>query len=105
MIYGRSGEPCTIVRVGTLADVRTLDNRKPDKTDRAAVESGSYVVVRFVDDDTERLYHLAFLRADGGSLEVTRAIEGLPRERSPESTLAQMLAVQVESNPKRRRKA
>lgn len=72
-IYERFGEPCTIVRVGTLDDVHKLDGRKPDKTDREAVKCGSYVVVRF-EGGAERLYHQAFLRADGGAREIGEAI-------------------------------
>jgi hypothetical protein len=73
MIYGRFGDAVTIVRMGTLDDVKTIDGRKPDKQDREAVEIGSYVVVR-QDNGKERLYHLAFLRADGGSKEINEAI-------------------------------
>jgi hypothetical protein len=76
-IYGRAGQEVTIVRVGTLDDVRKLDGRRPDKQDREAVENGSYVVTRDADSGQERLHHLAFLRADGGSREVTEAIEAL----------------------------
>jgi len=76
MIYGRFGEECEIVRKATLADVRKLDNRKPDAQDKEALKNGSYVVIRFP-GDVERLYHLAFLRADGGSLEISEAIAKL----------------------------
>lgn len=82
MIYGRGGDLITIVRVGTLQDVQKLDGRKPDKTDREAVKNGSYVVVRF-EGGEERLYHQAFIRADGGSLEITRAIEALATQDVP----------------------
>lgn len=76
MIYGRGGIPITIRRLGTLDDVKRLDGRKPDKIDRDAVKHGSYVVATWNDDpEKERLYHLAFLRADGGSLEISAAIE------------------------------
>jgi hypothetical protein len=73
VIYGRFGDEVTVVRRGTLADVKALDNRKPDKRDRDIVELGGYVVVR-QDDGVERLYHLAFLRADGGIAEIDTAI-------------------------------
>jgi hypothetical protein len=77
MIYGRGGHPVTIKRLAVLSDIRALDFREPDKRDRDALESGSYVVVhvkykRF--DEADLLYHLAFLRADGGSREITAAI-------------------------------
>lgn len=74
-IYGRVGQVVTIVRRGTLEDVRALDGRKPDKIDREAVDNGSYVVVR--DGDKDRLYHQAFLRADDGGREIERAINAL----------------------------
>ena len=73
MIYGRTGDVVTIVRRGILADVEKLDGRKPDKQDRAAIRSRSYVVVRRT-DGKEQLYHHAFLRADGGSLEIADAL-------------------------------
>jgi hypothetical protein len=75
VIYGRGGQPVTIVRVATINDVKALDNRKPDKRDREAIRCGSYVVV--LDDQVERLYHLGFLEADGGSLEIGDAIRAL----------------------------
>lgn len=75
MIYGRTGQTVEIVRKATLADVKKLDGRKPDAQDRDAIKNGSYIVVR--DGDKERLYHQAFLRADGGSVEITQAIEAL----------------------------
>lgn len=74
-IYARFGDEVTVVRYGTVDDVVKLDGRKPDKQDREAVANRSYVVVRFV-DGKERLYHQAFLRADGGSLEITGALKG-----------------------------
>lgn len=75
MIYGRFGQPVTIIRVAILDDVKKLDGRRPDKQDREALKHGSYVVVR--DDDKERLYHQAFLRADGGAREIGDAIDAL----------------------------
>jgi hypothetical protein len=83
-IYGRSGEPVTIVRWGTLDDVQKLDGRKPDKTDRAAIANDSYLVVRFDDDGTEQLYHQAYLRADGGAQEIAVARDALPRPLTKE---------------------
>jgi hypothetical protein len=72
VIYGRFGQEVTIVRYGRTADVRELDGRKPDKQDREAIENRSYVVV--LDGGRERLYHLAFLRADGGAGEIYEAL-------------------------------
>jgi hypothetical protein len=82
MIYGRFGNRVTIVRRAVLADVKNLDNRKPDKQDRDALKNSSYVVVRD-DDGREKLYHLAFLRADGGSREITEAIVATDVDRDP----------------------
>ena len=73
MIYGRSGDPVTVLRLAALADVRRLDGRKPDKQDRDAIKSESYVVVKD-DSGQERLYHLAFLRADEGAAEIMKAL-------------------------------
>jgi len=75
MIYGRGGDPVTIVRVATIGDVKTLDNRKPDKADREAIRCSSYMVVLLY--GVERLYHIGFLKADGGSREISAAIEAL----------------------------
>lgn len=73
MIYGRFGNPITILRAGTLEDVKQLDKRKPDKHDRANVKHGGYVVVRD-ERGKERLYHLAFMRADDGFAEIAKAM-------------------------------
>lgn len=96
MIYGRFGDSVTIARVGTLDDVQRLDGRKPDKTDRDAVANGSYVVVRCEDGD-ELLYHQAFLRADGGSREITAAIEALPKTATGERPTANLTQRQRET--------
>lgn len=82
MIYGRFGNPLTIVRMGTLDDVKTLDQRKPDKQDRAVVEAGGYVVVR-EEGGKERLYHQAYMRADGGAREIGEALEALGTVAAP----------------------
>lgn len=81
MIYGRFGQPVKIVRMGTLEDVKKLDRRRPDQHDRKNVAAGGYVVCIDLDtpDDGEKLYHLAFLRADGALPEImdaVRAVEG-----------------------------
>lgn len=73
MIYGHSGR-VTIQRLAVLDDVKTLEGRKPDKIDREALRNNSYVVVS--DEDGKlRLYHQAYLRADGGSREISAVIE------------------------------
>lgn len=74
-VYGRFGDIVTIRRLAVLADIEKLDGRKPEQRDRDALANGSYVVVDH--DGTERLYHLAYLRADGGSLEISEAIRAL----------------------------
>lgn len=73
MIYGRFGDPVTVLRLATLDDVKQLEQREPGKYDEEAIENESYVVVR-QDDGKERLYHQAFMRADEGSREITAAI-------------------------------
>jgi len=82
VIYGRCGQPITVLRRGTLADVKNLDGRKPDKQDREAVRNGSYVVV--LDDGKERLYHQCYMRADGGSREIADALEAVDGCRCPD---------------------
>ena len=72
-IYGRTGDVVTVIRRGKLDDVQKLEGRKPDKKDREAVKNDGFVVVRH-EDGKEALYHLAFLRADGGSLEISEAL-------------------------------
>ena len=73
MIYGRVGQVVTVKRAAVLEDVEKLDGRKPDDQDREALKAGSYVVVE--DEGTERLYHIAYLRADGGAKEIMDAVE------------------------------
>jgi hypothetical protein len=80
MIYGRFGQPVTIVRRGTLMDIRELDRRVPDKQDRAALKSRSYVVV--IDDGKEYLYHLCYLRADRGALEIGEELQKIDANAS-----------------------
>lgn len=80
VIYGNFHTPedpnvLTIVRMGTLDDVKKLDKRRPDKIDKQAVELGSYVVV--IQNGKERLYHIGYLRADGGWPEISAAIEAV----------------------------
>lgn len=67
-----------LVRYATLEDVRELEGRPPDSQDLAAVEAGGYVVVRDA-GGTERLYHQAYLRADGGAREIADVVDTWPR--------------------------
>lgn len=80
-IYGRFGDEVTIVRVGTLEDVKALDQRKPDQQDRDAVKNGSYVVTKH-EGGEERLHHLAFLRADDGIREIMDAVRAIEAEKA-----------------------
>lgn len=73
-IYGRWGIRVHIMRLGTLEDVLKLDGRKPDEDDRLAVEAGSYVVT-MDESGRQRLYHRAYLRADGGIKEIVQALD------------------------------
>lgn len=99
-IYGRHHtadhpEVVTVVRLGTLDDVRTMEGRRrPDSADRVAVRTGSYVVVRHDDTGAENLYHVAFLRADGGWKEILAAIESAKPKTDP-SKLARLKRGQV----------
>ena len=82
MIYTRWGEPCTLVRRGRLEDFKTFEKRRPDKADRANLETDSLFVVRIsreVGDDKDSLTLLAFLRADRGFAEIVEAIEKLDK--------------------------
>jgi hypothetical protein len=75
-IYGRVGQRVVIQRLGTLDDVRELDGRKPDKQDREAVKLNAYVVCSEPEyDDRLRLYHVAFLRADNGAVEIGAVVD------------------------------
>jgi hypothetical protein len=73
MIYGRFGDPVTLVRMGTLADVKLLDRRKPDAQDKKSVANKCYVVTRH-EDGSELLHHIGYLRADEGIKEIEAAI-------------------------------
>lgn len=77
-IYGRFGDPVTITRLAVLEDIQRLDGRKPDKTDRRALELGSYVIIR-QDDQKEILASLGYLRADGGLKELMEAVAAAPK--------------------------
>jgi hypothetical protein len=76
MIYGRMGGKIRLVRVGTAKDA-ALDHRKPDMHDRERARIGYLMVGRFVREDgtesEDRLFDLAFLRADNGWDEIKQA--------------------------------
>jgi hypothetical protein len=71
-IYGRCGQEVKILRKAVLADVKKLDNRKPDKQDRERIKLGCLVVID--DGGKERLYDYVYLRADGACQEIDKAI-------------------------------
>ena len=81
-IYGRFGDTLTVLRLASLDDVKKLGGRKPDKVDKAALESGSYVVCRD-QDGSECLYHQGYMQADGGSREITEAIASVTSAVDP----------------------
>lgn len=75
-IYGQVGDVIVLKRLADEGDVRRLEGREPDARDRTALQSLSYFVVD-QDDGTEALYHVAYLRATGGSREIDEIIDGL----------------------------
>lgn len=90
-IYGRFGVELIIKRRAVLADVKALDKRKPDKQDRDALAAGSYWVCDFKDatgpDSRDRLYHLGYMRADGGLGEIESAVIALGDKLGPPSSV------------------
>lgn len=75
-IYGRTGDVVTLKRIAVEGDVLKFEGRQPDAQDRMALNNLSYVVVE-QDDSIECLYHLAYLRASGGSKEIDGIIDDL----------------------------
>lgn len=74
MIYSRFGTPVKLLRpVTTAAEVKRLENRKPDAHDAERMKYGMYVAGSFDDDATERLFDLGLLRADDGIAEINKA--------------------------------
>ena len=76
-IYGRWGGETRIVRKAVLADVKRLENRKPDAHDRRRVADGCYLVTTSVDGSHEVLQDVAYMRADGGLSEIMEAVRAL----------------------------
>lgn len=75
MIYDRFGAPITLERYANADDVKRLEQRKKlDKHDQKALESRAYLVAA-LQDGTEELVHIAYVRADDGLREIVRAIE------------------------------
>lgn len=80
MIYDRWGTPVTLLRYATADDVQRLENRKPDKTDRAAIEGHCYIVCQNQDHNRDEFVsHQAYLRADGAAAEIGAVIDAWPR--------------------------
>ena len=84
MIYSRFGAPCIILGTASAEDFRRHERYRPNKQDREAIALGSYVVCLFPSDGKARLQHLAYLRADGGSLEIADAIVATNANRDNE---------------------
>lgn len=78
MIYDRWGNPVALLRYATATDVQKLERRKPDKTDQAALENNSYVIIQAA-NGAEQLLHQAYLKADGGAVEIAAVIDLWPR--------------------------
>ena len=62
-IYARFGEPVTVLRYATKADVLKMDPPF-DAEAKKSLANQSWVVIRH-EDGVERISHLAYLRADG----------------------------------------
>lgn len=73
-IYARFGETVTVLRYATKADVLKLDPPF-DAEAKKNLANKSWVVIQF-EDGMERISHLAYLRADDGSKEITNALRG-----------------------------
>lgn len=71
-IYARFGEPVTVLRYATKADVLKMDPPF-DAEAKKALANKSWVVIQF-EDGIERISHLAYIRADGGLREIMDAV-------------------------------
>lgn len=71
-IYARFGDPVTVLRYATKADVEKLDPPF-DAEAKKNLANKSWVVLRF-GDGAERISHLAYLRADGALGEIMDAL-------------------------------
>lgn len=73
MIYGRMGGVVKLLRRAVPNDAK-LEHRKPDSQDRERCKIGYLMVGRFINEDgtesEDRLFDLAYLRADGGIQEI-----------------------------------
>jgi hypothetical protein len=72
-IYARFGDPVTVLRYATKEDVLKLDPPY-DKEAKKNITNQSWVVIRF-EDGREMISHLAYLRADGASAEIMKALQ------------------------------
>lgn len=71
-VYARFGETVKVLRYATKADVLKLDPPFDAEAKKNLVNK-SWVVIEF-EDGMERISHLAYLRADGGSKEIVAAL-------------------------------
>jgi len=79
-IYDRWGTGLKILNVATADDVERLEKRKLDAYDRTALRERTYVVARdenALGSHTDRIFHLMYLRADGGLAEIQDEIARL----------------------------
>lgn len=79
MIYDRCGDRITMLRYASEDDVFRCEGRKPDKTDRTQLDQLSYVVVEYQDTKKEAVFHITYLKADGGAQEIDAVMETWPR--------------------------
>jgi hypothetical protein len=79
-IYDKWSYQLKILNIATAEDVERLEGRTPDEHDLNALRLEAYVVARNADalsSHTDRIYHIAYLRADGGIAEILDEIEKL----------------------------
>jgi hypothetical protein len=93
-IYSRFGDPVIVVRMATVEDVKTFENRKPDKQDRERTKDGQRIICRYLKGSKgdelqgrEFLADTAYLRADEGYREIMAAVRALPGYPRPEEAL------------------
>jgi hypothetical protein len=95
MICTRFGDHIELVRVATLADVKTYERRKPDKEDRNRTRDGWRAIARYTGTTVrgtspgeelhgkEILVDAAYLRADDGWKEISDAFHKLQGSVTP----------------------
>lgn len=74
MIYSRFGTQVRLTRpITTTAEVQKLDKRSTDTQDLQRLEYGMYAAVVYDGEETEHLFDLGMLRAEGGIREINEA--------------------------------